>query len=193
MKGVQVMKEKPMTREQLMAKAKTLCRTITDSYLELGGVLYQLQESGITIRESSLELGMHYRKAAYLVVIHEKLIKPGTLPISDLLELGWSKLAYMSRYIARNWFPTPEWIEWAKTQRVLDLTPDFMGYDKGGDSFVVVLSKKEKSEAEDTLLMFGARKSGIKYIHRSEAFMRILRSAREYQKMFVKKKEKVAA
>jgi hypothetical protein len=186
------MKEKPMTREQLIVKAKTLIHTITESYLELGDVLYQLQDQGMSIRESSLELGMHYRKAAYLVVIHEKLVKTGVIPVSDLLELGWSKLAYMSRFIARNWFPTPEWVAWAKTQRVLDLTPDFMGYDKGGDSFVVVLSKMEKSEAEDTLLMFGARKSGIKYLNRSEAFMRILRSAREYQKMFVKKKKAAA-
>jgi hypothetical protein len=113
--------------EYVVLRLNQLRATINDSFLEMAGLLCETAEqthwtaAGYDSFADFIQatVGMKYRTARYLMVVHQTFVERLNVPRPLLMEVGWTKLKEITGVAtAEN---VDEWIETARNNRTSQL------------------------------------------------------------------------
>ena len=113
--------------EYVVLRLNQLRATINDSFLEMAGLLCETSEHGHWSAAGydnfadfiSATVGMKYRTARYLMVVHQTFVERLNVPRPLLMEVGWTKLKEISGVATEE--NVDEWIETARNNRTSQL------------------------------------------------------------------------
>lgn len=123
-------KATPSRKTKVRGRIAELKKIVEDSYLELGGLLFEVFHGGYwgewgyeSFRQYvSDELGFHERKGQYLMNIHKRLVIEAKANSESLEGIGWSKAKEIATVATEK--NVDKWVEKAKGSTVTELVTE---------------------------------------------------------------------
>lgn len=148
-----------LDKETAFQIVPSLIDSVDFSYFKLGGVLSTIQSNGWWESESSTfkafikdHIGMHYRKAMYMINIYDGLVE-ADIPWAKVSGLGWTKLKELAGIINKD--NVDEWVEKAKSMNTLSLIAAVKAYkndeDESTDGVSTITFKVHPDQKESIL------------------------------------------
>jgi hypothetical protein len=117
-------------KNKVRGRVAELKKIVEDSYLEIGGLLYEIfyggywQEWGFESFKQYVqdELGFHERKGQYLINIHKNLVIDAKATPEQLEGIGWSKAKEIATVVDEK--NVEKWLDKAKDSTVTELAND---------------------------------------------------------------------
>lgn len=125
-----------LTEKTSVVEARQLAQDIDCNFFRLGGILARISDqewwasAGFVSFKIFVqaELGMHYRKAMFLISIYNYLVEAG-IPFEKVKNLGWTKLRELAPVINED--NIDEWVQTAENMNTLQLIEEIKESKKG--------------------------------------------------------------
>jgi len=150
-----VAKPKLYPLSKLLKNIKDRLQAIDDQFFAVGELLWVVRNrvTGKDFRKHLVKLGLNYRKAMYLIRIHEKVEELGLHP-SECWEVGWTKMSIIEPYLTKENYK--KLFKLAIRMTAENLKSQLIG---GGQSnlisYVALLTKKEAAVIDKALTKVG--------------------------------------
>ena len=169
----------PPGTEALYDKALELFAKVPDKFLDLGRVLWQLQDRDPELFQKFVaKTGIGRRKAYYLVEI-SRTFEPLEVSRARVHDLGWTKVQLIGKHVTQD--NVEELLKLAENSSANELERAMSGKKPLGNARCVLMyfSPKQYDELEDALVRHGGMRRGRGVEDKEEAMIKMVRRLRK--------------